>query len=553
MSAIPETRLRRVLLLGFLLTGVAGIYLLGLGRLPLFGRDEALYAEAAREMLASGDWITPRVNGVFFFEKPPLNYWLAAISYRLLGVSPLAARLPAALLAIATILITTTIGARVWGRRAGLLAGLALATSLQMAMIGRMGIMDVPLTFLVTAALFAYARWRRHGRPQAAVVFGALTGLAFLLKGLAGGLAPAIAVIHALTYRRGSGRLSARFVVLALLVFVAVSAPWFATMLARHGDAFVDIFIKQQHGLRMTQQMQRHGGPVFYYLALIVVSFFPWVAFLPTAFAPGNAADEKQAFWRSLAITWVLVVLVPFSLISTKLPGYVTPLYPAMALLVGAELDRRLREPNRAPWIMVIALGCLLAVFFALLPAIGAKVGERAGASREASALIIPSACWVIGLAIIVLGSIFALKGNPRRGIGLLVVGQVVVVGALLFGVLPVLSPYLGGGPAYLAQTAQLELPGSRIILYETRPEGVAFVLRRPVPVFSHNEKDKLLSEMRRGPTALIVPRKERKFWETLPHTQVWPRGSDMLLEVPQLTAGAEAHGAENYMPVREK
>ncbi len=553
MPASPETRLRRVLLLGLLLTGVAGIYLLGLGRLPLFGRDEALYAEAAREMLASGDWITPRVNGLFFFEKPPLNYWLAAITYRLLGVSPLAARLPAALLAIATILITTTIGARVWGRRAGLLTGLALTTSLQMAMIGRMGIMDVPLTFLVTAALFAYARWRRHGRPQAAVVFGALTGLAFLLKGLAGGLAPAIAVIHALSYRRGSGRLSARFVVLALLVFVAVSAPWFAVMLARHGDTFIDIFIKQQHGFRMTQQMQQHGGPVFYYLALIIVSFFPWIAFLPTAFAPSNAADEKQAFWRSLAITWILVVLVPFSLISTKLPGYVTPLFPAMALLVGIELDRRLREPGRAPWIMVIVFGCLLAIFFGLLPVIGAKIGQRVGASREAIALILPSACWVVGLATIILGGISALRGSSRRGISLLVVGQVVVVGALLIGVLPVLSPYLGGGPAYLAQTAQLELPGSRIILYETRPEGVAFILRRSVPVFSHNEQDKLLSELRRGQTTLITPLKEREFWETLPHKRQWTRGLDVLLEVPQLTAGAEALGAENHAPARKE
>lgn len=509
------------------------IYLGGLGRLPLFGQDEALYAEAAREMLASGDWITPRVNGVIFFEKPPLYYWLAALNFRLFGVNPFAARLPAALLAIATILLTTMIGARVWGKRAGFLAGLALATSLQMAMIGRMGIMDVPLTFLIAAAILAYAQWRRHGRPLAAALFGLLTGLGFLLKGLAGGLAPTIAIIHALTYQRGRGRLTAPSVVLAIFVFIAIIAPWFAVMLARHGEAFVDIFVKQQHGLRMTQQMQQHGGTIFYYLLLIAVSFFPWVAFLPTARAPADAANDKQAFWHSLALTWILVVLVPFSLISTKLPGYITPLFPAMALLVSAELDRRLYAPPRAPWLIAIVLGCLLAVFFALLPVIGAKVGARVAVTKEAKALVIPSACWVAGISLIISGAVLALRKRPRPGIGLLIMGQIVVLGALLLGVLPILSPFLGGGPAVLAVKAQEELPESRIILYETRPEGVAFILERTVLVFSHNEQDKLLQELAKGRTALIAPLKESDFWERLPYTESSKYGQYILLDVP--------------------
>jgi len=537
--AQAPTRSPRDPRLCLLLGGSAILFLGGLGWLPLFGRDEALYAEAAREMLAGGDWITPYVNGVFFFEKPPLYYWLAGISYSIFGVSPFAARLPAALAAIITVLLTFLITSRLWGHRAGLLAGLALATSLQMAMIGRMGIMDVPLTCLVTAALFAYARWRRHGRPQAVAAFGALTGLAFLLKGLAGGLAPAIAVVHTLAYRRGPRRISVNSVLLAAAAFAVVAAPWFAAIIARHGDTFIDIFIKQQHGQRMTHQMQSHGGPVFYYLALIAVSFFPWVVFLPAGIRHREPRDEQKSFWRSLLVVWIAVVLIPFSLVSTKLPGYVTPLFPAMAMLVGVEIDRRLTQAGRAPWIAAAIGSVILGAVFSLLPLAGARLGARVGASAQAWSLVIPTAFWVGGCAVIAVGAVGGAAGRARQALAFMAAGQTFVVGALLLGIVPVLSPYLGGAPAYLADLAQRDLPGSRIVLYETRPEGVAFVLRRPVPVFSHSEQEELSRQLARGPTALIAPAKASDFWTGLPYRRLWRRGADVLLEIP---TGVQVH-----------
>ena len=535
-------------LLAALLIGLCAVlYLGGLGHLPLFGRDEALYAEAAREMLTSGDWVSPRINGVFFFEKPPLYYWMAALCYRVLGVSPFAARLPAALMAIGTILITTAVGARVWGRRAGLLAGLALATSLQMVMIGRMGIMDVPLTFMITLALLCYAYWQRRGGLLAPACFGLLVALAMLLKGLAGALAPAIALVHMLLFKLRPSRITIASIALSLLCFTAVVTPWFGAMSLRHGEGYASTLFLREHLARMARPMQGHGGSVFYYLLLIAVSFFPWVTFLPPAFLRrGPLADERAAFWRSLSIVWVLVVLVPFSLICTKLPGYVTPLFPPMALLVGVELDRRLRDPGRGPWIGVIALGCFLGVLFALLPVAGAKLGERIGVSRQAGALVLPTAFWVAGYAAILVGGVEALRRAPRRGLGFMVAGQVGVLGALLIGMLPVLSPYLGGGPAYLAEIAAREVPNSRVILYETRPEGVAFVLGETIPVFSHNERDKLVAELRKGPSALIAPLRERGFWQSLPYIQLWARGGEVLLDVPRLTEGSEPDRAED-------
>lgn len=518
-----------------LIAFVALVFLAGLGRLPLFGRDEALYAEAGREMSASGDWITPRVNGAFFFEKPPLLYWLDALAYSAFGPTPFAARLPAALLGVLTVALTVATVSRVWGKRAGILAGVMLVTCPLVVMIARMGIMDMPLTCLVTLAMLAYARWRRRDGPAPAVAFGLLVGLAILLKGLAGGLGPAVAVVHAFAYRQKPRAISFVSVLLALVAMVIVAAPWFVAMAARHGQGYTAVFFIHEHLLRMTKPMQGHGGPILYYVALIAFAFFPWIALLPAALGARRNDDEEKAFWRGLAIVWFLVVLVPFSLIKTKLPGYIMPLFPPMAMLVAAELDRRLERPGRAPWIGAVAGGIVLAGLFALLPVAGARLGARFNVSNAAGILIVPTAFWVGGYGASIVGAIAGIRGRGAAGVMLMAAGQLVVIGALLIGMLPVLSPYLGGGPADLAQLAQSDLPGRQIVLYETRPEAVAFVLRRSVPVFSHSERDKLVAALRGGPTALIAPLKEREVWGSLPHGQVWPRGLDVLVDVPRL------------------
>ena len=293
-----------------------------------------------------------------------------------LGPTPFAARLPAALLGILAIALTVSATARVWGKRAGVLAGIMLVTCPLVAMVARMGIMDMPLTCLVTLAMLAYARWRRRGGLAPAVAFGLLVGLALLLKGLAGGLAPAIAVVHSLAYRRRLPRISLGSVCLATIAAMLVATPWFVAMAARHGEGYTAVFFIREHLVRMARPMQGHGGPILYYVVLIAFAFFPWVAFLPAALGQRKDDDEQQVFWRGLALVWFLAVLIPFSLIRTKLPGYIMPLFPPMAMLVSAELDRRLTRPGRAPWIGAIAGGIVLAAVFALLPVAAAKLGS---------------------------------------------------------------------------------------------------------------------------------------------------------------------------------
>jgi len=524
-----------------LFAGSAALFLAGLGRLPLFGRDEALYAEAGREMVATGDWITPRVNGGPFFEKPPLYYWLAAVSYRLLGVSPFAARLPAALLAVLTVMLTARIGGRAWGQRAGLLAGLALATSLQMAVIGRMGIMDVPLTCLALLALLAYERWRSGGALSGAAAFGACIGLGVLLKGAAG-LVPVVVAIADASWRvlrspRGRGPHSAALaigsVLLAAAIAIGIAAPWFLAMSARHGQAFGSTLLLREHLRRVLEPMQGHGGPIWYYLPLIAVGFFPWVVFLPAAMVRRADQGLPTAFWRPLCIIWTLTVLAGFSLASTKLPGYITPLFPPMALLVGAELDRRLAQPGRAPWIALAAGAAVLAVLVSLLPTAARRLGAPVGAAEEAGLLVIPVVVWVIGLADIAVGALYGLRGRLRPALAAVATGQVAILLSVLAGILPVLSPYLGGGVARLALVAARELPHSQLVLYETNPETVCFVLRRSVLTFGRREQHQLMEQLASGPVALIAPVKDRALWEQLPSCRQWRAGSHVLLEIP--------------------
>ena len=523
-----------------LLTAYAGLVLLsGLGRLPLFGRDESLYLEAAREMYARGDWIVPRVNGLPFFEKPPLLYWLAAGGYHTFGVSPFSGRLPVALLGLATVLLTAGLGARVWGRRAGLLAGLALASSLQVAFIGRMGIMDVPLMFLTTLALLTYAAWRLRGGITHAAAFGALVGLAVLLKSLAGLLPVLVVGAHVLLTRPARLRPWVIPALVAVLVAAAVALPWFATLRAHYPTFWTTLL--HENFARMRQPMQGHGGGLrylLYYPALILISFFPWVAFLPAALLRETPeANETQRLWRSLAITWFWTTLLAFSLISTKLPGYVTPLFPAMALLVGVDLDRRLEAPGRAPWIAALAGAGALAALVALLPWAGARLGARVGASEEARRLVLPAYLWAGAYGVIAVGAVLGLVRRPGAGIGLVAVGQTAAVAVVLTGLLPILSPYMEGAREYrLAQLAQRELPRAEVVLYETRPEAVSFVLGREVAIYGKRQEQELRDSLSNQQAALLAP--EQEVPPGLPVGRRWRVGNYVLLEIRPRQAG---------------
>ena len=343
MRSVPA----RAALLGALFAALVTVP--GLGTGTLWDNSETAYGEVAREILLSHDWVVMHLNGQEWFVQPPLYFWIAALLAKLFGPTAFALRLPSAL---ATIAMGGTVGyatARIAGGRAGTIAAVVLSTSLMQAIVGRLAIMDALLDFAVAAAvLWWYRAFEPSGdarRRDTAFVCGALAlAVGTLAKGP---VAPVITVlvvgVWALWERR-AGRLAAPrpgALALAALAFLVVTLPWFVALFARVGAGGIVELIGHYTVGRYTGVIENQRGPFWYYLPVLILGFFPWIAFVPVALASARReAAQPEGGLARLALVWTVVPLVFFSFASTKLPNYVALLLPALAILVALWFAR---------------------------------------------------------------------------------------------------------------------------------------------------------------------------------------------------------------------
>jgi 4-amino-4-deoxy-L-arabinose transferase-like glycosyltransferase len=307
--------------------------------------DETRYAEIPREMLASGDFVVPRLNGLPYFEKPPLLYWANAAAMRALGPTPWAARLSTRLAGLGT-LVLVVLAAGGFRRREGLAAGILLLAAPLGFLLARTNLTDGPLTFFFTATLLAARaaiERRAAGRPWLGLAAwtGAAAAAAFLTKGL---IALALPGLILLVWCAATGRLRGLFALAASpapIVFFVLAAPWFVLVEQRH-PGFLHFFFVHEHFQRFATGAARRAGPIWYFVPVLAVGFLPGLVFLLAAFrgAWRPAADEFFAF------VWFVAVFAFFSLSQSKLPPYVFPALPAAAILAGraagAAAGRRL-------------------------------------------------------------------------------------------------------------------------------------------------------------------------------------------------------------------
>jgi 4-amino-4-deoxy-L-arabinose transferase-like glycosyltransferase len=320
-----------LLLLCFLL------FFFHLGARPLWDRDEGEHASTSKEMLLSGDWVTPKLNGENFYDKPVLHYWFVAVSFLLFGITEFAARLPAALLGLGGVLITCALGRRMFGPTAGFLAGVILATSPEYYMLSRTVVHDISLVFFITLALFFFYQGfheERH-RKRSFLLFYASLGFAVLAKGPVGIVLPALIVGLFLILTKRLGFLREMEMGWGLLIFLAVAAPWYVLVSARNADYGSYFFIKN-NVMRFLSPRAQHRGPLYYYFPALFGGLFPWSCFLPMALIGafrGLLRKENEA--RLFLVLWVLVTFLFFSIARSKLSTYILPLFPAVSLLVG--------------------------------------------------------------------------------------------------------------------------------------------------------------------------------------------------------------------------
>jgi len=460
----------------------AFVVLTNLGGPRLWDRDEPRNAGCAREMLARNDWVVPTFDGELRTHKPVLLYWCIMVSYLGFGVNEFAARLASALCAIGSVICTYRIGRRLFGPQAGVWAAIALATSLMFVVAGRAATPDSLLIFCTTLSLMIYVcgtfrprfdttpfdaqphpivadRYFPQHFPTVLALYAAM-GLGILAKGPVALILPTAVIGMFLLIVRlpsrsqaiDSASLGDRLVriigpfeplhflktcwsmrpLTAIFAAAAVALPWYwAVGLATNGEFLRGFFL--EHNLsRATATMENHSGTVFFYPLAILIGFFPWSVFaVPLAIDTVLQLRRRDRFHAGylLAVCWIGVYVVLFSLARTKLPSYVTPCYPALALLAGDYIDRWSRQSAAVAgrW-LVAAFACLALAGIGIAAAVPLAVKD-----------ILPGEEWLglIGLVPIAGGIVciaFALIRSYRAAAGSFAFAAITFA-ALLFAV----------------------------------------------------------------------------------------------------------------------
>jgi 4-amino-4-deoxy-L-arabinose transferase-like glycosyltransferase len=318
----------------------ATLFLTGLGRAPLIDPSEGMHVQIAREMSTRGDWVTPHFNGVRYFDKPPLLYWLLAAGFGVTGPAEWAARLWPALAALGAALLTAWLGAVVGSPRLGLIAGLVLGANLELFIFARHVRPDLPFIFLILAAFAAFiVAYRGGGRPALFLCYAAL-GLAVLAKDLLGAVGPLAAIGLFLVLTREPAARARWAPGAALALLLAIAAPWHLAVEFRN-RGFLWYMIVDNHVLNFFRQRAFPDEDVpltaLEFLGVTALGFFPWSLMLPWALARalGRPWQTPEArVWLLLGL-WATLVLGFFTLSPFKLPHYALPAFPAMALLVA--------------------------------------------------------------------------------------------------------------------------------------------------------------------------------------------------------------------------
>jgi 4-amino-4-deoxy-L-arabinose transferase-like glycosyltransferase len=421
----------------YLLLGLTAIGTLffRIGRLPFLGNDECRYARIAEEMNQAGRWITPVLQGFPWLEKPPLYYWMTILSYKLFGVSEASARIAPAVCALLAAVSILWLGSRLWSPRAGLLGGLIILTAIGYCGYGRSASPDMPITACLTIAFALLAAAVVKGDVARWKIWSAyfLLGLGVLAKGPVALVLGAGILILFWTLDEEGGSLKSLHFLSGSVIALAVALPWHLLAFRETGFTFISSYLINHNFARYVTEVHHHEQPFFYFVPIMLGLLFPWTGWLPVLIPhhPRLRLPDLRTWDRSTLFLgcWALFPFLFFSFSNSKLPGYILPSLPPLALLLGRRLTDLIetsRQPRATVWFYVVLM-TVLAVAFPVYMWRSYEDTWRAGLLLTL-AVALP-ALWAFWLA---------RRGNLRGAIGATVVqGLVFVLAVTQFGFAP--------------------------------------------------------------------------------------------------------------------
>jgi 4-amino-4-deoxy-L-arabinose transferase-like glycosyltransferase len=474
--------------IGSVLLGILWLFAWGVGlRRSLGEPDEGRYAEIAREMLVSHDWVTPRLDGFLFFDKPPLHYWASATAYLVFGVHPWSARLWCALTGLLAMLAVGWAGRRVFGREVGGYAMVILGSSLLFALAAHIDTLDVGVTaFLgIGMALFLVAQFdpsAAHQRTLLNVLMWASLALAILSKGLIGVVLPGLALVVFVLWQRDLRMIWRTSPWIGLLVMALIAAPWFV-MICRVHPEFFDYFFIREHFTRFLTSDDGRSKPLGFFIPVVVLGLFPWTLMLPWRRSDWKVLDVRDPARRFLLV-WVGVTFLFFSASHSKLTFYVLPLWPAAALLLAWLVARMSVNAlvRRLWWLATLAACAAAAVVIGMLTVRSINEETIRGALRGAA-----EGLAIVSLAAMV-GSWAAQRGRRPLAIHVLALSSLVAWQLVFVSSQPYVE-LTSAAPVARVVKAAMD-PDTEIFVVKAYQGGLPFYVGRLVTVVAEHRDD---------------------------------------------------------------
>lgn len=467
------------LLIGFIL-----VSLFVLGVRTLVPPDEGRYAEMAREMFATGDWITTRLNGIKYFEKPPLQTWMNALTFTVFGVGEWQARLWTGLCGILGVLLTGYAGLRVYGQRVGLYAALVLGSSFYWIACSQINSLDMGLSGMMTVALCALLIAQRDNATPSEqrhwmLVCWAGMALAVLSKGLIGLILPGGVLIFYTLASRDWAIWTRLHIGKGLLLFLAIAAPWFVLVGLKNPEQPHFFFIHEHFDRFLLKEHKREAAP-WIFIALLAAGCVPWLGVLLQSFAQSvkrPAGVVREQFKPALlALVWVVFIIAFFMKSSSKLPGYILPVFPAVALLIAHHLESATRRSRLLNSALMVLLGATLLGIVPFMTRLAKRGGEVVMYQQYQP--------WVVAAGIValtggVLAVLYARRSQSDLGVLALAIAGFGATQLMLTGFEPIAIERAG---VRLLPAMQAELaPRTTVYSVGIYEQSLTFYLQRPV------------------------------------------------------------------------